>query len=135
MNKDCVWESFEDKFKCQQCDFIFKIQVRRNCPMYFEHAPLMKLPHGIEYYVTQKKNGGPGTELSKMLSKIGISEIPGCGCRFKGRIMDVEGADWCDKHIEEILDWLEEEALRRGLPFIRIIARKIVRIAIKRSRR
>jgi hypothetical protein len=53
------------------------------------------------------------------------------------REMNRQGCDWCSEpdHIEMIIDWLEEEADRARLPFLRFAARKIIRLAIRRARR
>ena len=48
-------------------------------------------------------------------------------------IMEKEEPGWCEKNIDTIIDWLREEAQKRGLPFIEIIARGLVKLAIKRA--
>ena len=80
---------------------------------------------------------GPGTELKKLLSKIGISADVGCKCRKRAIYMDhaeIKEPGWCEKNIDTIVGWLEEEAKKRGLPFIKTIARMIVKRAIKNSK-
>lgn len=78
---------------------------------------------------------GPGTELKKLLKKIGIEASPNCSCNNRAKKMDEMGIEWCENNIEEIVDWLQEEASKRGLPFLRIAGRKLVRIAINRARK
>ena len=84
--------------------------------------------------------GGPGTELKKLLSKMGIKTkdgSEGCKCSDRAKHMDyMEQMEpgWCEKNIEEILGWLQEEAQKRKLPFIKTIARMIVKRAIKNSK-
>lgn len=41
---------------------------------------------------------------------------------------------WCERHIEEIVGWLREEANRRSLPFLDAVGRMLVRRAIKLAR-
>jgi hypothetical protein len=49
--------------------------------------------------------------------------------------MDDEGCDWCEKNLELITDWLEEEAQRRRLPFVRTFAALLVKRAIRNARK
>lgn len=81
---------------------------------------------------------GPGTELKKLLKKIGITATPNCSCNARARRMDEEEArnpGWCEEHLEEIVGWLREEASNRGLPFLDAAGRMIVRRAIKNAKR
>lgn len=78
---------------------------------------------------------GVGTELKLMLSRIGIREQWGCHCAARAIVMDKEGPDWCEKNKETIVIWLEEEAKRRKLPFVRVLARLLVSRAIRSARR
>ena len=81
---------------------------------------------------------GPGTELRKMLASIGIHPRgEKCKCNQHAHEMDRQGPDWCEEHLESILDWLEAEAKTRGLVgllFVRSAARLVVKTAIARSR-
>lgn len=78
---------------------------------------------------------GPGTELKKLLSKIGITSTPTCSCNARAKKMDEWGPDECEKRIDEIVGWLKEEADKRGLPFIEMAGRILVRRAISNSRK
>lgn len=79
---------------------------------------------------------GPGSELKAILANtFGIAAKPGCRCNRHAKKMNELGADWCEKNIETIVGWLEEEAKKRKLPFIKIAASKVVRFAIWRYRR
>ena len=82
-----------------------------------------------------KKTGLPGTELKKLLSRIGITAKPNCSCNRRAKTMDDKGVEWCEKNIEVIVGWLREEATRRRLPFVDIAGRTIVKMAITRARR
>lgn len=77
---------------------------------------------------------GPGAELKKLLAKFGIHATPNCKCNKMARRMDEWGPDECLKHIEEIVDVMEEEARKRSLPFLRGIGRFMVRKAVRRAR-
>lgn len=81
---------------------------------------------------------GPGTELKKLLAKIGITATPTCSCNARARRMDEEESrepGWCEAHLDEIVGWLREEAKKRGLPFLDIAGRVLVRRAIRNARR
>jgi hypothetical protein len=81
---------------------------------------------------------GPGTELKKLLSGIGIKAESGCKCADRARHMDFMEAKepgWTQNNMEEILDWLEEEARKRNLPFVRAGARVLVKLAIRRAKK
>jgi hypothetical protein len=49
--------------------------------------------------------------------------------------MESKEPGWCEKNIDTIVGWLKEEATKRGLPFIEIIARIIIKLAIKRAKK
>lgn len=79
--------------------------------------------------------GGAGTELKKLLSWLFINESAGCKCAQRAAKMDSKGPDWCEASIDEILQWMEEEAAQRGIVFIRFAAAGLVRLAIAKARR
>lgn len=78
---------------------------------------------------------GPGTELKKLLKKVGITASPNCSCNARARTMDQWGCDKCEKNVDEIVGWLREEATKRRLPFIDAAGRMLVKRAIKNARR
>ena len=78
--------------------------------------------------------GGPGTELSKILKRFGIEYVPGCKCADHARTMDRWGPDGCEKQMQTILFWLRQESEKRGLPFVEFAAKMLVRRAIKRAK-
>lgn len=80
-------------------------------------------------------HGGPGTELKKILSSVGITATPNCSCNARALEMDRNGVEWCESNIDTIVGWLREEAEKRGLPFLDAAGRLLVRRAIKNARR
>lgn len=81
---------------------------------------------------------GPGTELKKLLAKIGITATPTCSCNARARKMDEMEAKepgWCESHLDEIVGWLREEATKRKLPFVDVAGRVLVRRAIANARK
>lgn len=80
----------------------------------------------------------PGTELKKLLARIGITSKPTCSCNARARLMDEKEASepgWCEKNLDTIVGWLREESTKRGLPFVDIAARLLVRRAIANARK
>jgi len=80
---------------------------------------------------------GPGTELSKLLKRFGIEPTPTCKCRAKAGEMDAWGCDECSKpeRVEEVVAVMRDEAAARGLPFVDIAARLLVKRAIHNARK
>ena len=78
---------------------------------------------------------GPGTILSKMLSKIGIHSTPNCSCRRRAMEMNTRGPDWCAENIDMIVGWLREESERRKLPFVDFAGKLLIQRAVKMSRK
>jgi hypothetical protein len=81
---------------------------------------------------------GPGTELKKLLAKIGITATPTCSCNARARKMDEMEArepGWCEARLDEIVGWLREEATKRKLPFVDLAGRVLVRRAIANARK
>lgn len=78
---------------------------------------------------------GPGTQLHKMLERCGIQVTKTCQCKSRIRTMNKCGPDTCRENVTCIVDWLEEEARKRELPFNRWLARLLVLRAIAKARR
>lgn len=86
-------------------------------------------------YSAPAAQGGPGTELKKILRLFGITASPTCSCNSRARQMDQWGADECERRIDEIVGWLREQAQARKLPFVAFAAKKLVQAAIARTRK
>jgi len=78
---------------------------------------------------------GPGTELKKLLAKVGITAAPDCACNARAAEMDRQGVEWCEANIDTIVGWLREQATARGLPFLDVAGRLLVRRAISNARK
>jgi hypothetical protein len=73
-----------------------------------------------------------GTELKKLLQRIGITASPGgCSCNHRAAYMDNMGCPWVKDNLDLVVGWLEEEANKRGLPFVRMAGRGLVTLAIR----
>jgi len=78
---------------------------------------------------------GAGTELKALLSKVGITASPTCSCNTRARFMDEKGIAWCEENVETICDWLQEEATKRKLPFVRLAGKALIHMAIRRAKK
>lgn len=83
--------------------------------------------------MVDRKDGGAGTELKKLLKLVGITASPNCSCNARAARMDDEGIQWCKDNVDQIVSWLKEEASKRHLPFANFIGRRIVKLAISRA--
>jgi len=79
---------------------------------------------------------GPGTELKKLLAKVGIKSSPTCSCNARAKTMDEKGCDWCSENLATIVGWLKEEHTRQKIviPFSETAVSLLVRYAIRRAR-
>jgi len=78
-------------------------------------------------------DSGPGNELRDMLSICGIKAGQNCGCQVYRKVMNMFGCEWCREYIEDITDWLAQEAKKRKLPFFRKGAKALIRLAIYKA--
>lgn len=90
---------------------------------------------GVGASIAPPPTAGPGTELKALLFKIGIKSSPTCSCNKRAKAMDENGIEWCEQNVETICDWLQEEATKRKLPFIRMAGKAIVHLAIRRAKK
>lgn len=78
---------------------------------------------------------GPGTELKKLLGKIGIKASENCSCNARAVTMDWHGIEWCETNADKISGWLKEEATKRGLPYMDFAGKAIINMAIKKAKK
>ena len=90
---------------------------------------------GFEPKVSNIPSSGVGTELKKLLSKIGIKATPNCSCNKRAALMDTNGIEWCENNIDTIVGWLREEASKRKLPFVDIAGKILVKRAISNAKK
>ena len=97
------------------------------------------LPNGTASDQPGHARHGPGTELKALLAgwPFYIVSSPDCKCNARARYMDEKGCDWCesDEGMAEILGFLREAAEERGLPFLDVAARLLVKRAIHNARK
>jgi hypothetical protein len=82
---------------------------------------------------------GPGTELKALLAGWPFRMVASgdCKCTTRARYMDEKGCDWCEspEGMAEIMGFLRESAAERGLPFVDMAGRMLVRRAIANARK
>ena len=82
---------------------------------------------------------GPGAELKSLLAgwPFRIVATADCKCTSRAAYMDAKGCDWCasEEGMAEILGFLREAAEERGLPFVDMAGRMLVRRAIANARK
>ena len=119
----CKLNDEDGKHRCEVCGATFAGRVRAVC--------------GVERKAKRhdSTNGGAGTELKRLLRLIGITASSNCSCNAKALTMDARGTQWCAENIETIVQWLKEEAAKRGLPFLNTVGRLLVKRAIHNARK
>lgn len=137
---------FSHDGKCTQCGHVASTpslirhcrpaRIRQSRPAYVPPPTLADL-HMMQTAIRLDPSALclPGTALTALLSRIGITYTPDCPCRSRAAIMDAWGCDECERRIDEIVGWLREEADKRGLPFLDAAGRMLVRRAIKNARK
>lgn len=115
----------------EHSDWVFPV-VAPIRPVMFPALPPIPMPPP---QTLEDSPNGPGTLLSKMLSKIGINSTPNCSCRRRALEMNNRGPDWCEQNIDTIVGWLKEEATKRKLPFVDFAGKVLIQRAIKLSRK
>jgi hypothetical protein len=83
---------------------------------------------------------GPGSLLKETLAgwPFFLSPSNDCSCASRALFMDVKEyhyPGWCEANLGTIVGWLREEAEKRGLPFLDVVGRLLVRRAIRNARR
>ena len=103
------------------------------CPVFPSQVATTEQPPPVE----QVTAGGPGAELKILLAgwPLYITATPDCSCNARAAEMDRQGVDWCEANIDTIVGWLREQAAGRGLPFLDLAGRLLVRRAIRNARK
>jgi hypothetical protein len=94
--------------------------------------PAANLP---DPFTPKPDNTGPGSQLKKFLSRIGIRSTPTCSCNARAQHMDNMGIEWCEQNLDLIVSWLKEESEKRHLPFLDWPARTLVKKAISSAKK
>lgn len=127
--------AYNENAQCVQCGKPTKFPsfVRQCCP-----GGECEQQSALESQVVSVERGGPGTELHALLGRFGLTASGDCKCRSRAAYMDrleAEQPGWCEANIDEIVGWLRESAAERGLPFLDVAGRVLIRRAIATARR
>jgi hypothetical protein len=76
---------------------------------------------------------GPGTELKKLLGRIGIKATATCSCNAHARDMDEKGVEWVRANLDLVSGWLEKQAKNRGLPYSHFVGKKLIELACSKA--
>jgi hypothetical protein len=88
-----------------------------------------------EYLISKYKlQSGVGFELKNMFQKFGIKIEEDSLIDKKFTDMNNLGYEWCELNSKVILLWLEEEAKKRKIPFIRIVGKILLSKAIRNAK-
>jgi len=74
---------------------------------------------------------GPGSQLKRLLQRLGIYPSGECFCAAHAAVMDAKGVPWCKENVDRIVGWMRSEATTRKMPFMDWPARLLVKRAIK----
>lgn len=116
---DCVYDKTTGG--CSRCGMhMSRPECPRNCRAGFREHPADR---------------GVGTELHKILSRMGISETSACKCKSRVALLNQWGPQHCAENIETIVGWLKQEAGKRGLPFLKPFGHLLVKRAIHNAKK
>lgn len=121
----CIVEAQGDSLVCTVCGNKYSLspgKLRAVCGI--DRSKKEEIPEG-----------GVGTEVKKILSRIGITASPTCQCNARAKKMDYMGIKWSEENIDAIVGWLRDEAKTRRLPYSDFAGKTLVWYAIKRARK
>ena len=103
--------------------------------------PIRNCTKKLPSLLTITEPTGPGTELHKIIRRLfGQEYAANCGCADMVRRMNAWGPDGCREHVDEIVDKMMLEGKSRKmlaakLPGARMVSKRVVLMAIRRSER
>ena len=111
---DCVFEKIaESQWECQRCHARYNYLPVRQC----DADPEKQKPEQLTSPTASDvpANRGPGDYLHGIIIRW-TGEVPTEDCQCRSRIaqMNAWGPAGCRVHLDEIVEWLAEEAKNRG---------------------
>lgn len=83
---------------------------------------------------TPKENPAkPGTALKELYALMGFRYGKHCTCKKVQKEMDEKGPEWCRENLDTIVESIQQEARRRGIPFLPSLCKFSVKVAIRVS--
>lgn len=127
----CDFARTNKQWVCKQCG--------RKSPINGQFMPTAKcrIPdfyHLKSNYINNKKIIGVGDTLSTIIKKIGFSYPPISSARTMLTFLNKKGIDWCEENQPTILEWFKYECKLNNIPFLEIIAKAILRLAIRKAK-
>lgn len=87
-------------------------------------------PHG---HFSEAGPCRPGCQLHRLLAKFWIKSNGCSNCGQHAAVMDQWGPAMCRKRLDTIVQWMADEAKKRHLPFMKVIAKRLVLQAIRNA--
>jgi hypothetical protein len=86
----------------------------RLCWLWHNDPRYTKLWSGSSTELAKNVAAGPGSELKKLLAKLGITSFDGCGCESKVAQMNRWGVAGCRENFDTIRGWIAEAQAKAG---------------------
>ena len=117
---------------CQGCGISQELRAK-----YLEKWGREALGAGVEHPRLEKYKGvrGAGSHLKALIEWVGVKPDKKCGCEALAQMMDRNGVGWCERNIGVILPKMRENAAKLGYPFIEVLAKRMVLLAIDRAKK
>lgn len=129
----CDFSKINNKWICKNCGRNQAYQSNQK----FMPIAKCRIPEDYYFrsqYIHNKKIKGVGDTLSEIINKIGYAYPNVSGARAKLTYMNKKGIDWCDQNQELIIKWIKEECTLYQIQFLELIAKAIVRLAIRKAK-
>jgi hypothetical protein len=142
----CRFKAADDVWTCENCGIKISAKLSHGIPFVICRKPQafvrgmvpVQESSGQPWSSVPRVNrtaGGVGTELTKLLGRLGITHKSGCSCGARAASLDLMGPDAAENQIDTIVGWMRDEAKKRNLPFLDAAGRLLVQRAIKNARK
>lgn len=117
---------------CRACSHGIRPQRLNTVTLTIAYSQNPKIDTTYIQSIIDGEEVGFGTRLSRLFGLI-LIETPNCGCKGHADILDV----WTPSHIKEnmdkVIDWLQNEARLRKIPFSRALTRTLLHTLLQGS--
>ena len=128
----CDFKNINEKWICLKCG--------RQTPMSKDnYMPSAKCRIPEHYrissgYIYNERIKGVGDSLSEIIKKIGYNYSPVSRARSKITYLNKKGIDWCEANQKIILYWIKEECVHYNIQYLELLAKSILRLAIRKAK-